>query len=57
MVSVCGLLFLESGPLKSLPSLSLSPSPFPRKEQRNYYNQVANEESIYASLQEVTSAQ
>ena len=32
-------------------------SPFPRKEQRNYYNQVSNEESIYASLQEVTSSQ
>jgi guanine nucleotide exchange factor VAV len=31
--------------------------PFPRKEHRNYYNQVANEESIYASLQEVTSSQ
>ena len=30
------------------------PRPFPRKEHRNYYNQVSNEESIYASLQEVT---
>lgn len=34
-----------------------SHSPFPRKEHHNYYNQVSNEESIYASLQEVTSSQ
>ncbi|CAI8050161.1 Guanine nucleotide exchange factor VAV2 [Geodia barretti] len=37
-------------------ALGLGWVPFPRKEQRNYYNQVANEESIYASLQDVTSS-